>query len=298
MLNTELSAQARSIVEIKASILSHARNAATEILWIGGDLAEAKAQLNHGEWLPFLNEVGISASTAENYMRMAREIAPSSPLAALPYTKALAMLALPAAARDAFAEEHGDKSAKAIRDLVNEKNRLAEEKLMLEHQLRDVRTKADTDQRTISGLRRQLDDLVNNPKTVEKVVEKEVAPKDYGRLKEIEREYEQDIEQAAQAAIAAEEKARKLEDEVRQLREGGMDPNQDPEEYAVDTFSGAVNAFLGAVRNFPQRFPAFMIGNYRKLYETDVNSIEAWCRDMRKVFAMADEAADAEAVIK
>ena len=301
MQNNELSAPARTIVEIKASILAHARNAATEIIWIGADLADAKEQLPHGGWLPFLNEVGISASTAENYMRLAREIAPASPLAALPYTKALALLSLPEGERESFAEANNvaDKSAKAIRDLVNEKNRLAEEKLMLEHQLRDARTKAGSDKMAADALRQQVDNLLNNPveKVVEKTVEKVVAPPDYAELKRIRDEYEQDIEQAAQAAIAAEEKSRKLEEEVHRLKEGGMDPNQDPEEYAVDCFSQAAGTFLSAVRNYPQRYPAFLVGNYRSIYEMHARSLEALCRDMRKVFAMADEAADAEAVI-
>ena len=271
MQNNELSAPARTIVEIKASILAHARNAATEIIWIGADLADAKEQLPHGGWLPFLNEVGISASTAENYMRLAREIAPASPLAALPYTKALALLSLPE----------------------------GEEKLMLEHQLRDARTKAGSDKMAADALRQQVDNLLNNPveKVVEKTVEKVVAPPDYEDLKRIRDEYDQDIEQAAQAAIAAEEKSRKLEEEVHRLKEGGMDPNQDPEEYAVDCFSQAAGTFLSAVRNYPQRYPAYLVGNYRSIYEMNVRSLEALCRDMRKVFAMADEAADAEAVI-
>ena len=76
-----------------------------------------------------------------------------------------------------------------------------------------------------------------------------------------------------------------------------MDPNQDPEEYAVDCFSQAAGTFLSAVRNYPQRYPAYLVGNYRSIYEMNVRSLEALCRDMRKVFAMADEAADAEAVI-
>ena len=287
----------RTLPEILVSIRAHARSAAMEVLEIGRDLQDAKAKCTHGDWLPFLNDVGISARTAENYMRLSAEISPSSPLAALPYSKALALLALPAEEREAFAQEHQDKTAKALRDLINEKNQLAEEKLMVEHQLRDARTQAETDRKAAAALRNQLDELISHPATVEVEKRVEVPPADYERLKAMAREYDQDIEQAAQAAIAAEDKARKLEDEVRRLKEGGMDPNQDPEEYAIDTFSAAVTAFLTSLRNYPQRFPAYMIGNFRKLYETDLNSIEAWCRDMRKIFAMADETADAEAVI-
>lgn len=40
---------------------------------IGGLLIEAKSLVKHGEWLPWLADVGIKATTATSYMRIHRE---------------------------------------------------------------------------------------------------------------------------------------------------------------------------------------------------------------------------------
>jgi len=47
------------------SALDHARDA-------GAKLIEAKTLLDHGQWLPWLREAGVSARTAQKYMRLAR----------------------------------------------------------------------------------------------------------------------------------------------------------------------------------------------------------------------------------
>ncbi|MDR3565729.1 MAG: hypothetical protein P4N59_30415 [Negativicutes bacterium] len=37
----------------------------------GRDLNDAKSRLGHGQWLPFLVDLGIEARTAQNYMSVA-----------------------------------------------------------------------------------------------------------------------------------------------------------------------------------------------------------------------------------
>lgn len=83
---------------------------------IGRRLVEAKSLLPHGEWGNWLkNEVEFSQSTANNFMKIFTEYSDkqlsfetksnSQALGNLSYTKALAMLAIPAEEREAFAEE-------------------------------------------------------------------------------------------------------------------------------------------------------------------------------------------------
>lgn len=87
------------------------------IVEIGRRLAEAKSQLDHGEWGPWLKErVGFSQSTANNYMKIYEEygasqmtifgaVANSQTIGNLPYSKALALLAVPSEEREKFAEK-------------------------------------------------------------------------------------------------------------------------------------------------------------------------------------------------
>lgn len=83
---------------------------------IGRRLVEAKSLLPHGEWGNWLkNEVNYSKSTANNFMRIYEEysenqigfetISNFQALGNLSYTKALALLAIPAEERESFALE-------------------------------------------------------------------------------------------------------------------------------------------------------------------------------------------------
>ena len=85
---------------------------------IGRRLVEAKSMVAPGEWGKYLQErVNYSQSSANNLMKLYREygdnqtslfndFANSQTFQNLTYTKALAMLALPAELRQSFAEEH------------------------------------------------------------------------------------------------------------------------------------------------------------------------------------------------
>ena len=116
----------RSIEEITASARMNMTDMIHRAIALGMDLTEAKEQLEHGKFLPWLKELGLSSSTANNYMRVAREIQPGSRLADLPYSKALALLGAPADEREALADQAADKSAAEIRKLIEERNRAAE----------------------------------------------------------------------------------------------------------------------------------------------------------------------------
>lgn len=114
------------------------------IVEIGRRLVEAKSALPHGEWGGWLkNEVGFSQSTAENYMRLFEEYGASQitifgasvdsqTFAKLPYSKALALLAVEREEREKFAEEVGadDLSVKELKKVIAERD--AEKKRITE----------------------------------------------------------------------------------------------------------------------------------------------------------------------
>lgn len=94
---------ARDIETITGEILDAKRAGGEAILTIGQRLAEAKAMLDHGEWLPWLTErVEFSERSAQNFMRLAREWSNPQTLADLGASKALTLLALPEEERDGF----------------------------------------------------------------------------------------------------------------------------------------------------------------------------------------------------
>ena len=75
------------------------------MLEIGKRLIAAKDKLPHGDWLPWLERVGMSKRLAQRFMQLAREWSNASTLTHLGMSKALALLALPESDRDAFIQE-------------------------------------------------------------------------------------------------------------------------------------------------------------------------------------------------
>ena len=96
----------RDLGVITAEIHFYKRQAGEAILEIGNRLIEAKEQLQHGEWMDWLeNSIDFSDATAHRFMRLAREYSNPSLVTDLGTSKALVLLALPPAERDSFVEE-------------------------------------------------------------------------------------------------------------------------------------------------------------------------------------------------
>ena len=260
------SAPGRTLDEIKISIRAHSRMAAESILQIGRDLMEAKQIAGHGGWLPFLQEIGFKPSTAENWMKLSREIEPGSALAALPYSKALALLSLPAEEREDFARENeaDTKSAAELRRLIEERNKAAEAANAesnraneAEKQLEQARRSADyyaaqagqiekerqDAERRAQELARELERKADAPVQI-KTVEIEKAPADYEQLKQRMQWADKNVDDAMQAAIAAEQRAQQAEEELSRLRMEGTQAPQDD----LSRLADAVSAFIAATQ--------------------------------------------------
>lgn len=94
-------------IEIKTIVEQTQQLLLRAAIKIGQNLHEAKALVPHGEWGAYIEDrCGFSQRTADNYMRLATEYGNSQTFANLPYSKALALLALPAEDREAFAAEN------------------------------------------------------------------------------------------------------------------------------------------------------------------------------------------------
>lgn len=118
-------AEGRDIETITGEILEAKRAGGEAILTIGRCLIEAKEQLPHGEWLPWLNErVEFSERTARNFMRLAREWSNRQALADLGAAKALTLLALPPEEREQFVAEHNvvDMTSRQLQQAIKERD--------------------------------------------------------------------------------------------------------------------------------------------------------------------------------
>lgn len=97
--------QPRDIETITEEIIAAKLKIGENLFVIGRGLIEAKAQLPHGEWLPWLTmRVEFSEATAQNYMKLVRKYSNPEALRDLGYTKALLLLSLPDGTREEYIE--------------------------------------------------------------------------------------------------------------------------------------------------------------------------------------------------
>lgn len=130
---------------IGAEIRSLTTQARSITLWygieIGRRLTEAKEMVNHGEWLPFLEQqTEFSQPTASRFMRLYKEYGADqnslfgaeskyATLNNLSISNALRLLALPEEERESFAAENDleNKSAREVEALIREKTALEQQ---------------------------------------------------------------------------------------------------------------------------------------------------------------------------
>lgn len=250
----------RSIEEITISAKLNMQDMINKAMQLGKDFSDAKELLGHGKFLPWLEKLGVSSSTASNYMRVAREITPGSRMASLPYSKALALLAAPAEEREELAAQADDKSAAEIRKLIEERNRAAEaanaetaradqaekdakafnqENAHLRTELQTLQVKLIKAERETHEARCDLSKQTNayerqknridelHAKLLEAEnnvvkVEKivEVEPKDYRIIKMQLENAKKSADDLIEAAAMAEERAAQLEAENEELKSG------------------------------------------------------------------------------
>lgn len=287
----------RSIEEITISAKMNMQDMIGKAIALGRDFMDAKELLGHGKFLPWLEKLGVSSSTASNYMKVAREIKPGTLMASLPYSKALALLSAPAEDREELAAQADDKSAAEIRKLIEERNRAAEaantesaradraehdakrfydENAMLNNKISVLNNECNKQRQYAQDLREKLI-IAENEKTVE-VIEK--APADYERLKKNQADL-------MEAAARAEERAAELEEQLEAARSG-----QAQNVPAMVTLGKAMNAFFSECEMMPF-YPADLVGDSAAILNK-VEQMEEWCRRMHDVL---DAAASGKVVI-
>ena len=141
------------------------------VVQIGRRLEEAKQLVPQGEWLAYLDkELGYKPSTAQNYMRIAREFGdgqvglsgktPGDFFGNLGYSQLLPLLGLPEEEREQLAEEHdlAGMSSREIQALVKERDEAKANADMLESALADTMRKEGDLKSKLSDTKAKLKD--------------------------------------------------------------------------------------------------------------------------------------------
>lgn len=211
----------RGIEAITEEIIFYKNVGGQAVIEIGRRLTEAKAQLKHGEWLPWLREkVEFSETSAQNFMRIAREYGNTHLVGDLGASKALVLLALPASERENFASE---------KHLVN-----GEEKSVSEMSKRELEEAIR--QRKLAELKaaetaRELDRQKEATAEAEAAAEKAQEAAEAARA---------EVEDAKSISLAAQERTAELERELKALREKPVD-------VAVQTVDASAEQIAAAV---------------------------------------------------
>ena len=204
------------------------------VIQIGTRLEEAKQLVPQGEWTAYLTDkLGYKPSTAQNYMRIAREFGggqvsltgktAADAFGQLSYSQILPLLGMAEEEREELAEEHDlpSMSSREIAALVKERDeakanadRLKEKDKLLRSKLREANKERDKAQSSLSDatqrekdLAERLDELEKRPAEVRELTEEE--------LEEIRSKVR---EENAEAAKAAEERARAAEKKLDKVK--------------------------------------------------------------------------------
>lgn len=212
----------RGIETITEEIIFYKTVGGQAVIEIGRRLMEAKAQPRHGEWLPWLREkVEFSETSAQNFMRIAREYGNTHLVGDLGASKALALLALPASEREDFAQE---------KHVVNGEEKSVSEmsKRELEEAIRQRKLaegERDRMQRELDGQRRANEEAAAKIQEAQDAAEAARA----------------EVENAQGTALAAQERTAALERELKALREKPVD-------VAVQTVDASAEQIAAAVK--------------------------------------------------
>lgn len=179
------------------------------VVQIGRRLEEAKQLVPQGEWLQYLDkELGYKPTTAQNYMRIAREFGdgqvglsgktPGDFFGNLGYSQLLPLLGLPEEEREQLAEEHdlagmssreiqalvkerdeakanADKLEVALADTMRKEGDLKSKLSDTKAKLKDATEKARANGDAAAELQRQLDALEQQANTPRELTEEERA---------------------------------------------------------------------------------------------------------------------------
>lgn len=189
------------------------------VVQIGRRLEEAKQMVPQGQWQDYLqNDLGYKPSTAQNYMRIAREFGngqvslsgktAQDVFGQLGYSQLLPLLGMPEEEREQLAEEHdlADMSSRDIAALVKERDEALKKAEEAEHDLSATNDMLAQQERDHKANVSDLKDKLKSAKEKAKA-EKDAAEAAQKQVAELEAK-------AAEPAELSEEDMQRLREEV------------------------------------------------------------------------------------
>lgn len=260
---------------------------------------------------------GFSQRTAENYMTLAAEIPPDSPIAQLPYTKALALTALPSGEREQFAAEVGadNLSKKQLQDAIRakqdaerllqtataaariegERRQKAEEAQEQAHKIAEHAEQAlSSARRECEALRGQLNEAEKRLHQAESEVRYvETIPDDYDELKRQNALLARRVEDAETYAAEAEEALKEAQSAAQraQMDAIGESPALAANPMEAAPFADACAALLNALFSAPYSASFFAGKGTLDLarYKTNVENILNWANGTLDALHQAED---------
>ncbi len=276
-----------TIDECTQEILAWKNTIGLGVYRVGQALLWAKERLPHGQFGEWLRDkVDFSPSTAQNFMKIAREVDENSAIARLPYTKILALLELPAAERESFAEANGveDKSAAEIRRLIREKEeaekRAEQVELDMRAQLKEAQHRADmaigSNQLQLEKLRKQREEIEEKAREIERLRNQEPT---------IIREVPDDYEALKKRLAAAEDEADRLADELDRMKLDEAKQDEDQSANRILSAIGGMMAMCGRDPAVLSKEPGRLSRNDWAMILDKVSVLRAWCDAMEAAAA-------------
>lgn len=206
---------------IASEVMTLTASALVNIIEIGRRFTEAKEILPHGDFGPWLEKLGYKTSTANNFMRLfdaygskqnslfGAEVENFQTFGKLSYSKALALLEVPAEEREEFVETHpiDDMSTRELKEAIRERDEARKALKEAEQTIKDYAEENVAFADDLAIAERRIKELESRP------VDVAVAEPDPA---EIERRAKEIAEGDIKAAVAEAEK--KADDEREKLQ--------------------------------------------------------------------------------
>lgn len=264
--------QSGSIEQLTAEIRILKHQTAVNIIEIGSRLIKAKEMLPHGEWGKWLEgRVEFSKSTANNFMRVAKEFSNFQAIGDLPPTKVFALLDVSAEDRERFIQEPQQLptgETKTVNEMTTrELQEAIKARKVAEKAAKEAEARAKVAEHKLFEVQNQ------EPTIIEKVIE--VIPSD------VEREL-------LNARVAITDHTR-LSDENKRLKLE-LEATKASTLNGTLTMEAKVSTFTGRIKIFLREMaPLGYLGHEvmgtspqaQKEYERAIAALERWCGDMR-----------------
>ena len=307
----------RTLEMVAAEIRTFSAAMLNNIIEIGRRLCEAKEMLPYGQFGAWVEEnTGYSSSTANNFMRLFREygaaqgclfgaeMEDSQTFGKLSYTKALALLQLPAGEREEFVESHDveSMSTRELERVIRERDEAVAQFEASEKLHAELADKCAGMQLDLSSAQTTIRDLQNE------IAELESRPVDVAVQEPDPAELQKKIDDAVSAAVkeakaAAAEEKKKLKDKLSDAEKAKKDLEAEVENQkkaAADKEKQLVEQQAGIVSMEKERLEREIAELKNKVAMSDAvivefNTMFTQVQDsLNRMVGVLDKASDAE----